>query len=148
MRYAVHCHDCYMSSFFSYDKYGSLGRKESMGRYKKYQPSSSNSAVGLSMGSPRLVARNLQMRDFDGAAAAGSAAISNPDAGPSYANVMGPRQSPIMGRRALGPPQPSPKVHRRQTSNPVSNHHKPEVIYDLKRLILCMLTALLTLASL
>ena len=94
------------------------------------------------------MARNLQMRDFDGAAAAGSAAISNPDAGPSYANVMGPRQSPIMGRRALGPPQPSPKVHRRQTSNPVSNHHKPEVIYDLKRLILCMLTALLTLASL
>eukprot|EP00093_Oithona_nana_P002807 02807.XXX_59423_39952_1 [CDS] Oithona nana genome sequencing. len=104
-----------------YDKYGSLGRKESMGRYKKYQPSNSNSAVGLSMGSPRLVARNLQMRDFDS-----TAPVSTPDAGPSYANVMGPRQSPIMGRRALGPPQPSPKVHRRQTSNPVSNHHKPE----------------------
>merc|ERR1719429_112754 len=41
---------------------------------------------------------------------------------------MGPRQSPIMGRRALGPPQPSPKVHRRQTSlNP--SHHKPEVLH-------------------
>ena len=101
-----------------------------MGRYKKYQPSSSNSAVGLSMGSPRLVARNLQMRDF----VESPAVESN---GPSYANVMGPRQSPIMGRRALGPAplsQPSPKVHRRQTSNPVSsggsssNHHKPEVI--------------------
>ena len=100
-----------------------------MGRYKKYQPSSSNSAVGLSMGSPRLVARNLQMRDFVESPAVESS-------GPSYANVMGPRQSPIMGRRALNAPlsQPSPKVHRRQTSNPVSsggsssNHHKPEVI--------------------
>ena len=129
MRYAVHCHDLYMSSFFSYDKYGSLGRKESMGRYKKYQPSSSNSAVGLSMGSPRLVARNLQMHrssDFDSSVVVTANNASNTPDGPSYANVMGPRQSPIMGRRALGPPQPSPKVHRRQTSlNP--NHHKPEV---------------------
>merc|ERR1719273_563970 len=72
----------------SYDKYGSLGRKESMGRYKKYQPSNSQSAVGLSMGSPRLVARNVNLQ----------VAKDNLDnlEGPSYANVAGPfpRQSP------------------------------------------------------
>lgn len=82
-----------------------------MGRYRKYQPSNSTSAVGMSMGSPRLVSKNLHFQvakeaSFDG---------------PSYANVTGafPRQSPIMGRRALGPPNAvaqSPKFHRRQTS--------------------------------
>merc|ERR1719273_2989924 len=55
------------------------------------------------------------------------------DQGPSYANVQGPfpRQSPIMGRRALGPPsgsggQPpssqSPKLqHKRQASEVIKN---------------------------
>ena len=67
-----------------------------MGRYKKYQPSNSNSAVGLSMGSPRLVAKNIHVQMTK----------ENITDGPSYANVVGafpaPRQSPIMGRRALG----------------------------------------------
>ena len=86
-----------------------------MGRFKKYQPSSSNSAVGLSMGSPRLVAKNIHFH--------ATKENSGVD-GPSYANVSGafPKQSPIMGRRALGPPQvapqqpTSPKMHRRQPS--------------------------------
>merc|ERR1719394_528424 len=109
----------------SYDKYGSLGRKESMGRYKKYQPSSSNSAVGLSMGSPRLVAKNIHVQ---------MTKDNTVQDGPSYANVSGafPRQSPIMGRRALGPPQVpgpqaavSPKLHRRQPSEVI----KQEVLH-------------------
>lgn len=97
-----------------------------MGRYKKYQPSSSNSAVGLSMGSPRLVSRNLHFQ-----------VAKETSDGPSYANVTNsggafPRQSPIMGRRALGPPQqtstaivtPSPKLHRRQPSEVMNKEVK------------------------
>ena len=67
------------------------------------------------MGSPRLVAKNIHFH----------ATKENTGAdGPSYANVSGafPKQSPILGRRALGPPQvapqqpTSPKMHRRQPS--------------------------------
>ena len=110
--------------YFSYDKYGSLGRKESMGRYRKYQPSNSTSAVGMSMGSPRLVARNMSFqmakdhsdqRNFQMAKDQ-----SDQRESPSYANTHNvhnmSRPSPILGRRAMGPPQPSPKSHRRQTS--------------------------------
>ena len=71
------------------------------------------------MGSPRLVAKNINFHMAKETTAASE--------GPSYANVSGafPRQSPIMGRRALVPPSaqsaaplptPSPKLHRRQTS--------------------------------
>ena len=70
------------------------------------------------MGSPRLVAKNIHVQMTK----------ENITDGPSYANVVGafpaPRQSPIMGRRALGPPQAappvaSPKLHRRQPSEVV-----------------------------
>ena len=110
-------------SYYSYDKYGSLGRKESMGRYRKYQPSNSTSAVGMSMGSPRLVARNMS---FQMAKEIPSDPIRE---SPSYANTHHvhnmSRPSPILGRRAIGPPQPSPNLHRRQTSELL----KQEVIY-------------------
>ncbi len=103
----------------SYDKYGSLGRKESMGRFKKYQPSSSNSAVGLSMGSPRMVSRNFHFQVAKETTPITSFATD----GPSYANVSNgyPRQSPLMGRRVLVAPtvptsSQSPKLHRRQPS--------------------------------
>ena len=43
-----------------YGKFGSLGRKESMGRYRKYQPAKSTEP-GI-MGSPRLVHRNLKLQ--------------------------------------------------------------------------------------
>ena len=107
---------------FSYDKYGSLGRKESMGRYRKYQPSNSTSAVGMSMGSPRLVARNMSFqmaREIPPRDPMSDLARESP----SYANAPNPhmnfssRPSPILGRRAMGPPpQASPKSHRRQPS--------------------------------
>ena len=109
---------------FSYDKYGSLGRKESMGRYRKFQAANSNSAAGLSMGSPRLVARNMSFQmaktQFDPVVR---------DSSPRYANVQlqpKTKSSPIMGRRAMGPPQPPPvennfrgngNYHRRQMSD-------------------------------
>ena len=105
--------------FYSYDKYGSLGRKESMGRYRKYQPSSSASAVGMSMGSPRLVARNMnfQVSNF----------VEPVDTSPSYANMQFcAKSSPIMGRRAMGPPH-----HQRQTSE-LHNLSKQEVVADLE----------------
>jgi hypothetical protein len=114
--------------FCSYDKYGSLGRKESMGRYRKYQAANTSSAVGLSMGSPRLVARNISFQ----------VAKHNFDTleSPRYANVQAQvvKQSPVMGRRVVGLPQPtalppqSPKSHRRQTSEILVNHKQEVVI--------------------
>lgn len=106
--------------FFSYDKYGSLGRKESMGRYRKYQPSSSTSAVGMSMGSPRLVARNMNFQ-----VAREQSFVEPVDNSPSYANMQFcAKSSPIMGRRAMGPPQQ--QNHQRQTSE-LHNLSKQEV---------------------
>ena len=75
------------------------------------------------MGSPRLVAKNIHVQMTK----------ENITDGPSYANVVGafpaPRQSPIMGRRALGPPQAappvaSPKLHRRQPSEVSPKLHR------------------------
>ena len=93
-----------------------------MGRYRKYQPSNSTSAVGMSMGSPRLVARNMSFqmaREIPPRDPMSDLARESP----SYANAPNPhmnfssRPSPILGRRAMGPPpQASPKSHRRQPS--------------------------------
>ena len=93
-----------------------------MGRYRKYQPSNSTSAVGMSMGSPRLVARNMSFhmaREIPPRDPISEVARESP----SYANAPNPhlnfssRPSPILGRRAMGPPpQASPKSHRRQAS--------------------------------
>ena len=43
-----------------YGKYGSLGRKESMGRYRKYQPTKSSSGA-ITFGSPRLMQRSIAL---------------------------------------------------------------------------------------
>ena len=44
-----------------YGKFGSLGRKESMGRYRKYQPTKSSSGA-ITFGSPRLVQRSTALK--------------------------------------------------------------------------------------
>jgi len=124
-----------------YDKYGSLGRKESMGRYyRKYQPTKSNSSMGLSMGSPRLVAKNIS---FQLTQPPQSADLMGPEfeTSPKYANssmmqqfqpkLPQPFRSPVMGRKALQqqqqqqqpphlpPDQISPRVN--ENLQPVTN---------------------------
>ena len=110
-----------------------------MGRYRKYQPSNSTSAVGMSMGSPRLVARNMSFqmaREIPPRDPISELARESP----SYANAPNPqmnfssRPSPILGRRAMGPPpQASPKSHRRQPSELL----KQEVIIPVAISCLC-----------
>ena len=98
-----------------YDKYGSLGRKETLGKYRKYQQQQNQnhqSSTGLCVASPRLLARKMpqtqqqqhqqrqQQQRQDHFSGGG-------DFMPRYANApaMGPHQasakSPIMGRKAL-----------------------------------------------
>ena len=85
-----------------YDKYGSLGRKETMGRYRKQQQNGATSTSALSFASPRLAARNV---NFD----------KEPSESPKYANasMIQAAKSPIMGRRALEEiPSPQPSRHQ------------------------------------
>ena len=118
-----------------YDKYGSLGRKESMGRYyRKYQPSKSNSSVGLSMGSPRLVARNIS---FQIAKPTTELNAIDYETSPKYANASvvqqqqqqqpppqqqqqqpQPFRSPVMGRKALQ--QQQQQQHQQQQFAPAA----------------------------
>eukprot|EP00096_Caligus_rogercresseyi_P010391 TRINITY_DN3772_c0_g1_i6.p1 TRINITY_DN3772_c0_g1~~TRINITY_DN3772_c0_g1_i6.p1 ORF type:complete len:410 (-),score=120.15 TRINITY_DN3772_c0_g1_i6:797-2026(-) len=75
----------------AYDRYGSLGRKESLGRYKKYQPSNSSSIAGLSMGSPRMIAKNASHPSNNSSITSKTSSSPPPPV---------PR-SPKMGRKAL-----------------------------------------------
>ena len=111
-----------------------------MGRYRKYQPSNSTSAVGMSMGSPRLVARNMSFqmaREIPPRDPMSDLARESP----SYANAPNPhmnfssRPSPILGRRAMGPPpQASPKSHRRQPSELLKQEVKYFFIFAILNL--------------
>ena len=95
-----------------YGKFGSLGRKESMGRYRKYQPTKSNN---ISMGSPRLVQRNIGLKLADQKPQKNPSPHLFTDTGsPKYVNTSAilrqPRNqqslmnhggsSPVTGRRA------------------------------------------------
>ena len=117
-----------------YDKYGSLGRKESMGRYyRKYQPSKSNSSVGLSMGSPRLVARNIS---FQIAKPPAELNVIDYETSPKYANASvvqqqqqqqppQPFRSPVMGRKALQQQQQQQQQFQPQQFPPKSENLQP-----------------------
>jgi hypothetical protein len=129
-----------------YDKYGSLGRKESMGRYyRKYQPTKSSSSVGLSMGSPRLVARNIS---FQIAKPQADSTVIDYETSPKYANAsivqqqqqrqlqqqQPPFRSPVMGRKALQQQlqqqqqQFAPANLKTENLQPVTNVH--QILYS------------------
>ncbi len=130
-----------------------------MGRYRKYQAANSSSAAGLSMGSPRLVARNMSFQmakattPFDPA--------GSPFRDHRYANVQLKQQpqqqqpqdqqlrpppvlnnvksSPIMGRRALGPPQPLMEKHQhRRHMSDIPPQSNSEVRFDFHKLLQCI----------
>ena len=102
-----------------YGKYGSLGRKESMGRYRKYQPTKSSSGV-ITFGSPRLMQRSAAMKM--------PLNIQQPDnlftdtGSPKYVNT-----SVILGQQPHHKPSNQPPQHNNALVSQPQVTHSPVV---------------------
>ena len=102
-----------------YGKFGSLGRKESMGRYRKYQPTKSSSGV-ITFGSPRLMQRSVALKSTENQNSNQSENLFTDTGSPKYVNtaaILG--QQPHKQRSQQQPYNKDPLSQTHINSSPV-----------------------------
>ena len=102
-----------------YGKFGSLGRKESMGRYRKYQPTKSSSGV-ITFGSPRLMQRSAALKLTSDPNTNQSDNLFTDTGSPKYVNtsaILG--QQPHKQRSHQQQFSKDPLIHHQSTRSPV-----------------------------